>query len=697
MKMRLFTSLVLLLFCHFLAAQKDKTEIIWDEWGVPHIYAQNTEELGFAFGWAQMHSHGDLILELYGKSRGRAAEYWGEDHFENDQMVHTLGYPDLAVEWWENQHPAIKPYAVAFVKGMNAYAKAHPDKLDKDKKIVLPVENEDLMRHYLFVIYSRFVGGGDLGRSQYWSRRGSNTYAVSAKRSASGKAMLVQNPHLPWFDEWLFYEGHLNAPGINTYGATLVGFPTLGIAFNENLGWSHTNNTIDNADLYELTLKENGYELDGVVKPFTVSKKTIKIKQSNGGLKEQSIDIYESLHGRVVSQKEGKALAIRMPGYDRYNAALQWWNMGTANNFGEFEAALKDVQIPFFNIMYADKKGDIFYMFNGQVPKRSSGGWDFWSDIIPGNNSKYIWTDVHTFEELPKIMNPPAGWLQNANDPPWTSTFPMQLKPEDFPPYMSPVRMSFRPQRAARMLAEDESITFDELVAYKLSTRWEMADRLLDDLFVAIDKFGSDPSKRAKKVLESWDRESNADSKGAALFYLWSNKFSPWNAKNYETKWDLKNPRLTPDGLADPKRAVELLEKAVVEMEAGFGSIDVAWGDIYRIKYNGLDLPGNGADGSVGVFRVAWSNGLEDDGKMHISGGDSWVSVIEFGDKVRAKALLSYGNSTQAGSPHFGDQLQLFSKNELRDVYFYREDVLPHAKTVEILTNGTFTQEKAKK
>lgn len=692
MKMKLFPFSFALLLSISLFGQQKNTEIIWDEWGIPHIYAQNIEELGYAFGWAQMHSHGNLILELYAKSRGRASEYWGEEYFQNDQMVHTLGFPELAKVWWENQKPEIKPYATAFVDGMNAYAKAHPDRFEEAKKVALPVEHEDVMRHYLFVIYSRFVGGGDIGRSQYWSRRGSNTYAVSAERSASGNAMLVQNPHLPWFDEWLFYEGHLNAPGINTYGATLVGFPTLGIAFNEQLGWSHTNNTIDNADLYELTLKDQGYVLDGEVKPFKVMKKTLKVKQKDGTIAEKALDIYESEHGRILNQKGEKALAIRMPGYDRYHAALQWWKMGTAKNFNEFEAALKDVQIPFFNIMYADQKGDIFYMFNGQVPKRSSGDWGFWSNIVPGDDSKHIWTDVHSYAELPKIKNPPAGWLQNANDPPWTSTFPMQLNPKDFPPYMSPIRMSYRPQRSARMLAEDESITFDELVEYKLSTRWEMADRLLDDLFTAIDEHGSDLAKEAKTVLENWDRESNADSKGAALFYLWSNKFNPWNPQNYEEQWSLKAARTTPDGLADPKKAVALLEEAAKELKGGYGSLDIPWGEIYRITYNGLDLPGNGADGSVGVFRVAWSNGLEEDGKMHISGGDSWVSVIEFGDKVRAKALLSYGNSTQKDSPHNGDQLKLFSKNELRDVYFYREDVLPNAKRTETLMKGRFVE-----
>lgn len=685
----LLTLFTLLLSCNTPA--EENTKILWDEWGVPHIYAQNQEELGFSFGWAQMHSHANLILELYGKSRGQAAEYWGQDNLLNDQIVQTLGFPELAKEWWENQPAAYKSYAIEFTKGMNAYAEAHPDAIEESKKEVLPITETDIVSHYLFVIYTRFVGGGDLGQSQRWAEMGSNTYAVGSSRSASGNAMLVQNPHLPWFGEFLFYEAHLNAPDINAYGVTLLGFPTLGIAFNEHLGWSHTNNTIDNADLYELTLKDQGYVLDGEVQPFEARKKVLKVKQEDGSLKDEEITILQSEHGPIINQKEGKALAIRMPGFDQYFPTVQWWNMAKAKNFEEFEAALKPVQIPFFNIMYADKEGNIFYMFNGQVPIRASGDWDFWSGVVPGDKKEYIWTETHSFEDLPKVKNPAQGWLQNANDPPWTSTFPQALNHKDFPPYMAPTGMSFRPQRSARMLAEDESITFEELVEYKLSTRMEMADRLLDDLFEAVETNGSDLAKEAREVLANWDREADVDSEGAVLFYNWANKLGPWNPNTYEKPWDPKNARSTPDGLKDPSKAVKLLETAASEIKDGFGSLKVKWGDFFRLKYNGKDLPANGADGSVGVFRVAWPGGREEDGKLTVGGGDTWVSVIEFGDKVRAKVLLSYGNSTQPDSPHNGDQLDLFSKKELRDAWFYPEDLKGHVKKTEVLKDGKFT------
>ncbi len=665
--------------------EHQEAQIIWDTWGVPHIYADTVENLFFQQGWAQMNNHANLILELYGSSRGKGAEYWGQNKLQNDMLVHTLGFEELATEWETQQDPEVKTMYKAFVEGMNAYAKAHPETIDNKNKIVLPLTVKDVNMHSMYVIFTRFIGGNDLGRIQQWPDMGSNTYAIGPKRSASGNAMLVQNPHLPWWQEFLFFESNLNLKGKNMYGTTLVGFPGIAIGFNDHLGWSHTDNTIDNADTYELELKNGGYVLDGEVKQFESANKTIKIKQQDGSLVEQEIPLLKTIHGPVVNKKEGKVLALRMVGLDRPNMFLQWWRMINSTNFNEFESALKMAQIPFWNVMYADKEGEIFYLFNGLVPKRSEDAWDYWDRIIPGGKSADVWTEVHDYADLPKVRNPKDGWLQNANDPPWTSTIPMTLNADDFPGYMAPRYMSFRPQRAARMVIEDESITFDELVDYKLSTRLEFADRILDDLFAAIDVSDSEKAKEAKVVLENWDREADADSKGMLLFYNWANKFNVWRNSNYAKGWDENNPSTTPDGLSNPESAVSLLEQAAIEIETKFGSLDTPWGDYYRINYNGKNLPGNGIDGSMGVFRVAWPGGA-DENHMYIGGGDSWVSVIEFDEQVKAKVLLSYGNATQKDSPHNGDQLELFSKKELRDAWLTQEAIHANTKRVEKLS-----------
>ena len=682
---RLFTICLLAVLLISCKQEKPEPKIAWDTYGVPHIYADSAEDLFFLQGWAQMHNHANLILELYGSSRGRGAEYWGESKLRNDQLIHTLGFPDLADSWENTQDPELRAIYTAFIKGMNAYADAHPEAIREENKQVLPLSTKDLNMHAMYVVFTRFIGGQDLGRVQQWPDMGSNTYAIGPQRSASGNAMLVQNPHLPWWSEFLFFESQLVLDGKPMYGATLVGFPGIAIGFNEHLGWSHTDNTIDNADTYELELKDDGYLLDGEVTAFETSSKTLRVKQEDGSLAEMELPLLKSQHGPVVRHENGKALALRMVGLDRSDMFLQWWRMINSTNFEEFESALKMAQIPFWNVMYADHYGDIFYLFNGLVPKRTQDDWAYWDRVVPGGKSEDIWTEVHPYADLPKIKNPENHWLQNANDPPWTSTIPQTLDADDFPGYMAPRYMGFRPQRSARMLLEDESITFEELQDYKLSTRLEFADRILDDLFQAVDSIGSEDALAAKAVLEQWDRTADADSKGMLLFFNWARKFNPWRNSNYATGWSEEAPDTTPDGLSEPERAVQLLEQSAQEIQQKFGRLDVAWGEYYRINYNGKDLPANGIDGSLGVFRVAWPGGADED-HMYVGGGDSWVGVIEFGEEVQAKVLLSYGNATQEGSPHFGDQLEHFSRKELRDAWFTPKQVDAHMERLELLS-----------
>ncbi len=678
----------------FTSCSQDNGEsarIDWDSWGVPHISATTTEDLFYAQGWAQMHNHANLILKLYGSSRGKGAEYWGKDRLQNDILIHTLGFEELAQVWEEQQDPQTKSILNAFVKGMNDYADAHPNAIDKENKKILPLTVQDVNMHSMFVVFTRFIAGGDLGLSKRWGSMGSNAYAVAPSRSASGNAMLVQNPHLPWSNEFLFFESHLRLNEKNMYGSTLVGLPGISIGFNENLGWTHTNNTIDNSDVYKISLQDNGYLLDGKRNDFEATTKTLQVKQDDGTLVPTEISVLKAVHGPVIGKKEDKALALRMVGLDRPNMLLQWWKMASSDSFEEFESALKMAQIGFWNVIYADKEGDIFYLFNGLVPKRDSGDWSYWNSIVPGESSDNIWTEVHPYEDLPKLKNPETGWLQNANDPPWTSTIPTALNPTDYPPYMAPVEMSLRPQRAARMMMEDNSITFEELIDYKHSTRLEVADRVLDDLFAAIDNSGSPKAKEAKGVLEKWDREANADSRGTLLFYLFTSKFNINDPSNYAVKWSIKSPTATPDGISNPAKAIEVLESTVDEMKAKFGRLDVPWGDFYRLKHKDKDLPANGATERLGVFRVAHSYDSIDGEQMYVASGDSWVGVIEFGNQVKAKVLLSYGNASQKDSPHNGDQLELFSKKELRDAWFTPEQVKANTVRTEILAgSGTF-------
>ena len=658
------------------------TEILWDTWGVPHIFARDTPELFYAFGWAQMANHGNLVLELYGRARGRAAEYWGKNYIQGDQYIKIMDVPQRARAWYRAQSPQMRAHLEAFAAGLNAYARAHPDRLDARRRVVLPVLAEDVLAHLQYVIHLSFVGGSQAQGAGQWQRAGSNGWAIGPQRSASGHAMLLANPHLPWGDMTTWFEVQLQGPGLDAYGATLVGFPMLGIAFNDHLGWTHTNNTMDGADLYELELVEGGYRWDGGVRAFEQRMDTLRVRQEDGALRVQPLPVLRSVHGPVLARKEDRAVALRLVGLDRPHLIEQYWDMIRATSLGQFEAALQRLQMPFFNVLYADREGHILYLFGGHTPRRSQGGWDYWQGIVPGNTAATLWTKTHAYGDLPRLLDPPGGWLQNANDPPWTATVPALLDPANFPSYMAPApRLGFRQQRSVRMLSEDTSISFAELVQYKHSTRVERADYLLDDLLAAVAQSDSQAVRPAAAVLAAWDRRAGANSKGAVLFEQW---LSEVGGSPFATPWQADDPLGTPAGLADPQGAVAALERAAEKVLAAHGALDIPWGQVHRLRYAGRDLPASGGGGGLGIFRTLWFAPGED-GKRQATGGDSYVAAVEFGGKVRARALLGYGNASQPDSPHRGDQLELMARGELRPVWRSRSEVEAHLERREVV------------
>jgi len=650
-----------------------RAEILWDRWGVPHVYGEDAEGALYAFGWAQAEAHGDLLLGLYAEARGQAAEVWGAERAEQDRLVRTLGIPARAEAWVTEQTPEERALLDAFAAGINDFARVHPEALDDQLEAVLPVRPADVLAHLQRAIHFTFLSSP--GEAARRLAAGSNAWAIAPSRSASGRAMLLANPHLPWGDLFTWFEAHLVAPGLDAYGVTFVGLPFLGIAFNERLGWSHTVNPIDAADLYELALVDGGYRWDGSVRPFEARHDTIWIRDPDGTTRAEPFAVLASIHGPVIARKDDTAWALRVTGLDQPHLFGQYWEMARARDLGEFEAALARLQMPMFNTVYADRDGHVLYVFGGRLPVRPGGAWEDWSGIVRGDTSATLWGATHPYGDLPRVLDPPSGWVHNANDPPWTATLP-PLDPERYPSYLAPLGMRFRPQRSARMLAADSSITLEEMIAYKHVTRMELADRLLDDLLPAARAKGG-AAARAAEVLAAWDRGADAESRGGVLFEAFAGELAERSGglgRALAIPWSPDRPLETPDGLADPTLAVEALEAAAARVEGASGALDAAWGDVHRLRRDSVDLPGNGAGDHLGVFRVAeWAP--DADGRLRAVSGDTYVAAIEFGESPRAMALLGYGNWSRPGSPHRTDQLPLFAEKRLRPVWRARDDV----------------------
>jgi acyl-homoserine-lactone acylase len=660
--------LCVLLLASAASAAGRNVEILWDKFGVAHVYAKNAEGMFFGYGYAQMQSHANLILKLYGESRGRGAEYWGEKGLALDKWVRVNEISGRSEKWFALQTPEFQKYLTAFADGMNEYATKHPEAIGAEYKQVLPVQPVDSLRHVHRIVHFSYVSSqarvraAATGRPVDLSGQGSNAWAIAPKKSAHGTPMLLMNPHLPWQDWYTYYEIHLNGPGMNLYGASQIGFPMLRFMFSDHLGFTQTVNGVDGSDLYRLELDGDGYRFDGAKKAFEKRAVTIAVK----GSRPVEIEIKKSVHGPVVWDEGGKTIAMRTAGLDRPFLIEQYWKMAIAKDFREYETQLKRLQVPTFNMTYADRQGHIMYFFNAALPKRKKGDLAYWAGVLPGDTSETLWDDYHSYEELPKVIDPPSGWVQNTNDPPWTATLPY-TNPGAFPSYVSGKDYSFRTISSLEMLSRPEKIDFAKFVEYKHSTELEMATRLKADLLKAA------AGTEAAKVLEAWDGRADNDSRGAVLFEAWARKaFGPLlsNKTAFAVPADPARPFETPAGLKDPAAAAKLLLEAAADVKKQFGRIDPAYGEARRFKFRGADLPGNGADGGLGAFRVIRYG---PNGPVH---GDTFVACVEWRKRgPHAQVLTSYGNSSQPGTKHDVDQLPLLSAKKLRTAWRLRKDV----------------------
>lgn len=665
-------------------------EIVWDPYGIAHVFAPNEAALFFGYGFAQMHSHGDLVLKLYGESRGRAAEYWGKDYIANDRWVRTHDVAGRAERWLAEQTPAFRTNLEAFAAGMNAYAARHPEALDAERARALPITAADVIGHFHRIVHFSYLSSFARVRAaaqDYEPVMGgieSNAWAITPARTDGHETILLMNPHLPWRDWYTYYEIRLTAPGIDLYGASQIGFPVLRFCFSDTHGFTQTVNGINAADLYALTLTEDGEKwiLDGTPHSFETREEILRVRQPDGTLEDEPLTVRHSIHGPVVWDEDGLTLALRVAALDRPHLIEQYWQMALAPDFEAYQAQLRRLEVPTFNITYADREGNVMYLFNGTLPRRPEGDWD-WTGIVPGDTRATLWTDYHPYEDLPKVINPPTGWVQNTNDPPWTSTWPRALDPDAFPAYTAGREHTFRSTRSLRFLTDPTPLTFERVTTLQGDTRLEGADRLLPPLAAAVATHPSPEAIEALTVLLAWDRHVEPESTGAVLYANWAGRVmgNVFNDRSQlALQQDPANPFETPGGLADPAAAVDHLVAAATEVRERHGRLDIPWGEVHRIRRGPHDLPARGSSGGLGSFHVNNFGPPGDDHTREVTFGETFAAIIAWGpDGLRANLRLSYGNASQPGSPHAHDQIPHLADRTFRELQRDRAHLEAHA------------------
>ncbi len=720
--------------------------IAWDTYGIPHIYGPDLLTVVRGLGYAEMENHAETLLGNIANARGRSAEYFGAGangaNLANDIQVRTENIPARAIDWLARGGLFQSAVIGAFAAGVNEYAARHGDTIDPSFRRVLPFVPTDVTAdeqntvHFTFMpeqdnlpaLISAWQTGGitaanALARS--FTPGGSNGWAIAPSKSATGNAILMGNPHLPWGNnqpvpglglyQWMeanLVIGDPAAPGGDPPRGGFLGGAVLGIGFNDDLGWTHTNNTIQNTNLYQVTLNADGtYDFGGGTRPLDHRADIVKVRASDGSLQSQTIDIYATVQGPLVARNGTKALALRVAGLDQPSLVTQYWGMIASHNLGEFILANSFLQMPFFNVIYADRDGHVMYVFGGRQPVRRGGVWGDYAGILDGSDPTLVWSTTLDWLELPRAIDPPGGFVANSNDPPWTSSFPEVPTddPANFAAWISPQLMDMRPQHGSRFLLSQAKFTTDQILSGKEQTGMLLADRVLPDLLLAATASGNRTAAAAAAVLAAWDHTADATAKGAVLFERWWDIVSqdPAIAKDdtinfysphpkFRVGWSASQPLDTPTGLADAASCVPDLVEAAGQVQAEYGALDVAWGDVHRTVLVTHDAtlqtaiplsndPESGPDDPFGPIRVVnpfpAPNGTSD---LWSYGGDGYVQLVEFTPQgAKARVLLGYGNASRPGSPHVTDQLPAFNAKTLLPAWRTQHEVAQHTVSVE--------------
>jgi acyl-homoserine-lactone acylase len=299
-----------------------------------------------------------------------------------------------------------------------------------------------------------------------------------------------------------------------------------------------------------------------------------------------------------------------------------------------------------------------------------------------------MWTTFVPFESLPQVLNPPGGYVHNENSSPHFTNVrgPVDLR-NAFPNFEEP-ELSLRSQLAIQLIGGNEKLSLEDIVRLKHSYRMLVADRVKNDLIVAVRATGPDGDvAEAIGLLERWDNTASPESRGSTLFEEWWATYSGLrrpdrqiypNEKRFAQIWSSSDPFKTPRGLADTARAVEAFITAVSEVKRRYGSLDVTWGEVHRVRRGSVDVPVGGCGNDLGCFRIL-GFARAADGKLVANGGDGWILAVEFGDTPRAYSVLAYGESSRSESPWHADQAEMFARGELKKVAFTEADIKAQA------------------
>ncbi|MBS1664397.1 MAG: penicillin acylase family protein [Bacteroidetes bacterium] len=537
------------------------------------------------------------------------------------------------------------------------------------------------------------TGQPGIGLGEDVLERGSNGFALSGFRTKSEATELYINPHVPFY--FRMEVQLVSEEGLNTYGAVTWGQFFIYQGFNAHCGWMHTSSFADVADLYEEKVKQDGkgwvYEYEGHTKPVTVKPFTIYYKKDDE-IQALPVNGLYTHHGPVMASRDGKWLSLRE--YNRsMNALLEAWLITKANTFDEYKKAMDLRANTTNNTVYADDQGNIAYWHGNFMPRRDSSY--NWSLPVDGSIAATEWKGLHELDEIVHAYNPATGWIQNCNSTPYSLSGNSSPDRSKYPAYMAPDGENFRAVNAARLLSGASEFTLDSLIAKGYDRYLTAFDVLLPALFEAYAS-APDSTKRtlqeAVGILQKWDRRSAVHSVATTLAVEWGTRMAQY-APRPKTSEDASNAVGNIAAEVAHSTAAQKtgeLSAALNELRQRYGSWKVEWGDVCRyqrltgkITETYDDTKPSLAAGLVastfGALPSYVSRVMPNTKKRYGISGNSFIAAVEFGKRVKARTIVTGGESSDPASPHFSDQASMYLFGTFKDVLFYREDVVKHA------------------
>ena len=680
--MRLLKLLLFITTISYSQINPNSVEIVRDEFGVPHIFAQTDAEVAYGLAWVNAEDDFNTIQEAYLAGNAMLSNHIGLKGAPADFISQFIGSNDLIEEKIGDISKDYMKVVEGYAQGLNAYAKANPDKVLYKK--LFPITPKKMLMYSQLQLFISNEGAYWAGRilnndtqDEYLDQNltGSNVIAMNSSKTKSGETFLAINTHQPLEGPTSWYEVHLNSDeGTNIIGTMYPGTPNVLIGVNEHLGWSHTVNYPDKTDVFKLRMKnKRKYIVDDLEYDLEKHKAKITIKILGIPIKINR-KYYKSIYGPTLKNKSGY-YSIRTPTLFNIKALEQWWKMGKAKNFSEFYEVYKMKQIPGFNVGYADKYDTIFYMSNGILPKRAEGY--NWKGIVPGDTMETLWTEYHEIEDLPQVIQPKSGFIYNANHSPFKSTSADENPNEkDYSERMGyETYDNNRSTRLIELIESYDKVSYDDFkdIKYDNSFPSKFSYNFMDiNLINEIELDANHELFEIINEIQNWDRKTDTNSIGAGLYGVLYYHLI-YNYADQIRKLSSEDKPVSKEIILS---AVSDIKPYLIEH---FGKVKITLGEFQKLVRGDKEIPIWGLPDVI----TAMSSRPYKDGKHKVIQGESYIGLVRFNEKGPVlESIISYGNSDNPESDHYTDQMDLYSKFKTKKMTFDKVQIYKEAKSI---------------